>query len=326
MGLTVGALVAGASPAAAGVTLGQVPTVSPSFANSPETDWLEPTVTTGFNSYVVPAGGGAITSWSTFGAKTSCTPSCGMTLLVLRPAGGTSYNVVAHDGPHTITSAALNTFSGLNIAVQAGDVVGLNNAGGDPSGDAPVFPTPDASEETLLIDGGGFMDGSTLPFTSSPGRYLLNLSVQLGEPSTPTAPAPPVPAGEETKESPKSGGSSHIGTPGGTVEASGGSAVVTVECAGEAPCSVEVTMSSSPNGHAANASSKRKVVLVGRAEATIQAGKTERVRVKLTKAGARLLRAHHGRIAAKLLITGTGGTARIDISRSVIVAAHPHRK
>lgn len=320
--------------ASAGVVLGQVPAVAPSFANSPPLDSLQPVVV-GANSYVVPAGGGTITEWHTFGANIACS-KCAMTLLVLRPAGGNSYTVIAHDGPRPITSNVLNTFGGLAIPVQAGDVVGLRNVGGEPTGDAPVFRSPVVKgpgetneylqEAWLAHSYTSPEDGLTFAFSPSTGGYLLNLSVQLGEPA-PGSPPPPPPTGEKAKEKPKEEKVGSVGTPEGTVEVSGGSVKVTVECKGEPPCSVEASLSSSSSGHAARASraKKPKPILLARVKATIPGGKRQRLVLKLTKAGKSLLRAHHGHISAKLLITGTAGAAQIDVSRTVVVRSRRGR-
>ena len=117
---------------------------------------------------------------------------------------------------------------------------------------------------------------------------------------------------------PTGGGSSHVGSSGGTVGASGGSATVIVQCVGEAPCTVEVVMTSSPSGHAASVSKLKRLTL-GRAKRTIPAGRTERIRIKLTPAALKLLRAHHGRIHARLTITGKGGTSAITLSKVVLL-------
>lgn len=49
-----------------------------------------------------------------------------MTMKVFRQVSGLTYQVVAHDGPRTLTPSSLNTFQ-TNLAVKAGDYLGLHN-------------------------------------------------------------------------------------------------------------------------------------------------------------------------------------------------------
>jgi len=113
-------LTASASPAGASITIGQLAPETSSNCRG-TLDWVQGTVTSG--TYVVP-GTGTITSWS-HNAK----PVAGqqLTMKVFRPLGGASYMVVGHDGPRGLTGGTVNTFP-ANVAVKAGDVVGLNTA------------------------------------------------------------------------------------------------------------------------------------------------------------------------------------------------------
>jgi hypothetical protein len=74
-------------------------------------------------TYVVPSGGGTITSFS----FASIADSAGQQLdfLVLRPAGGSNYTVVGKTGLVTLAgTGAVESFP-ANIAVQAGDILGF---------------------------------------------------------------------------------------------------------------------------------------------------------------------------------------------------------
>jgi hypothetical protein len=109
-------------------------------------------------AFTVPAGGGIITSLSTNA------PSAGghVTLKVLRPAGGGNVTVLASTPPITET-AGVNTVA-MNLAVQAGDLLGIYTpdgsncavatpgsvfykepAGGDPAVGATIAPTSPAA-------------------------------------------------------------------------------------------------------------------------------------------------------------------------------------
>jgi hypothetical protein len=120
------------SPAGASVTIGQLaPGASPTaFCNfTGALDLLQPTVTSG-NGYVVPALPGVnslvISSWST---NASVGTGQVLTFKVFRPVSGTTYSVVAHDGPRQISPSTVNTFPGLSISVRPGDVIGFQHSG-----------------------------------------------------------------------------------------------------------------------------------------------------------------------------------------------------
>lgn len=77
-------------------------------------------------SYVVPAGGGSITSWSTL-VGTGLANLGPASLEVWRLASGT-YTLVGIGSPQTLTPGALNTFP-VNITVQGRDLLGLHVGG-----------------------------------------------------------------------------------------------------------------------------------------------------------------------------------------------------
>ena len=108
--------VAGASPAMASVTIGQLaPSSPPANCAFGPLDIIVPTVTSG-NSYVVPGGGGRITSWSTNAAAGAGQM---LTMKVVRKvADPMTYRAVGHDGPRPLDPGVLNTFA-VDIAVHA---------------------------------------------------------------------------------------------------------------------------------------------------------------------------------------------------------------
>jgi hypothetical protein len=111
-------------------------------------------------SYVVPAGGGTITSWSLRGAPSSLSclvGGCNARLQVMRPGDGGAYTLAAQSLQQTIPAGKVSTFS-TSLPVQAGDVLGLlgtnvplQGAGG--SGDL-------VGSLTGLIGGGGLVNVS----------------------------------------------------------------------------------------------------------------------------------------------------------------------
>ncbi|HEY5194795.1 MAG TPA: hypothetical protein VIJ39_13130 [Solirubrobacteraceae bacterium] len=101
-----------------------------------------------------------------------------------------------------------------------------------------------------------------------------------------------------------------------TVVVSQGRAVVPVRCSGDASCSIELSLGSSPHG-AIVARTVEHPVPMGSAQRTIAGGKDAKVGIVLSGTGIRLLHAHRGRVQAQLVINGRGGSAPIHASKSV---------
>jgi hypothetical protein len=171
--LTLGAT---ATPAmAATATIGQLapgnPAPSGTCLDFTPIDRLQPTVSSG-NSYVVPDGGTAITSWSTNG---SADLNQTLTLKVFRKvADPASYEVVAHD-TEPIVSGSLNTFP-VNLPVQSGDVLGSTT---NPGASGCAF----AAGDSYLSLAGSLGDGQAGSFSAPPSNRLnLSAVVALAKP------------------------------------------------------------------------------------------------------------------------------------------------
>jgi hypothetical protein len=175
--MAVVALIAtSASPAGAAVTIGQIAPATPptNTCSVLPFDRVQPSVTSG-NSFVTPATG-TITSWSNnAGAGTGQT----LALKVWRQVSGMTYMAVGHDIPRSLTGSALNTFSGLNIPVKAGDILGLNQASPNPTG--CLFDVPG---ESTLISPGNLADGASGTFISAVVERRLNISAVVNPTNT----------------------------------------------------------------------------------------------------------------------------------------------
>jgi hypothetical protein len=117
-----------APPSGAAVTLGQIgPPPMGSGACGNGLDLIQPAVGSG-NPYVVPNTGGVtswkLTSWTTLGGGG---PEQRALKIFRKIAEPDTYEVVAHDGPRTLTpgGTAGNTFA-TALPVRAGDVLGLH--------------------------------------------------------------------------------------------------------------------------------------------------------------------------------------------------------
>jgi hypothetical protein len=145
-------------PAAGAVTIGQLAPGTPTATCTGLADFGGGNGTNG-SSYTVPAGGTTITSWST-NAAPGANPS--LKFKVFRLVAGLDFKVVAHDGPRPLSGGTVNTFSGLSIPVQPGDLIGLNSADASlaiPS--ACIFGTPGG---LLYVQAGDVADGSSGTF------------------------------------------------------------------------------------------------------------------------------------------------------------------
>jgi hypothetical protein len=122
-GLLVVPLLDSDAPAGAAVTVGQVAPATPATNCEAPVDRVQPTVSSG-TSYVIPANG-TITSWSTNAGGVAGE----LKLKVFHPVTGTTFTATAQDGPRNLTLNTLNTFT-TNVAVKAGDLLGLNSFSG----------------------------------------------------------------------------------------------------------------------------------------------------------------------------------------------------
>jgi hypothetical protein len=171
---------AGALPAAApaSVTIGQL---APSFPPPAECvggtfDNVQGNLATG-NSYVVPPGGAAITSWSTNAAAGAGQM---LKLKVFRKiAEPATYMAVGHDGPRLLAPAAINTFP-THIPVQPGDVLGINSLNANQVPNACDFETFNPADTEPYL-AGDLPDGSSAAFeTAGISQLRVNATAVVG--------------------------------------------------------------------------------------------------------------------------------------------------
>jgi hypothetical protein len=158
-----------AMPARAAVTLGQL-APAPAFPDCPATDppgadYLQPSVTGG-NLYIARQAG-TITSWST---RSSGSGATYVFKVFRRTSDPDVFQVIAHGPPRMLTSG-VNTVP-VNIAVRSGDMIGINESGGENS---CTFAQPG---DAVLTRGGSLSDGSSGTFAPQ-NNVRLNLSAVL---------------------------------------------------------------------------------------------------------------------------------------------------
>jgi hypothetical protein len=177
----------GPASAQALTTIGQLaPANPPTTCVGGPNDAVQAQLSSG-TSYSVPAPGGVITSWSTNAAA-----GTGQTLKlkVFLPVSANSYTVVAHDGPRTLIPSALNTFA-VEIPVQAGDVIGLNDQNAPAAHSACLFKTGETGDEFAASAIGDAADGSTETIAPAAGGFKLNITATVQQPPAITAVGPP---------------------------------------------------------------------------------------------------------------------------------------
>ncbi len=104
-------------------------------------------------------------------------------------------------------------------------------------------------------------------------------------------------------------------SPGSVLKVSHGRTAISLQCVGQSACQVEVTLLSGQPGGAAEASSD--VGSLARARRTIPAHQSCGISIALTRSGLGQLRAHRGRVGARLVIDGMAGAAPIHLNRAV---------
>jgi hypothetical protein len=160
------ALVA-AQPASANVTLGQLAPTTPSDDCSSTADYLQPSITGG-NLYIARQAG-RITSWST---RSSGDGATYVFKVFRRTSDPDVFQVTAHSTPHELTSG-INTVP-VNIAVRAGDMIGLHENGAL----VPNSCTFSQPGDGVLKADGNLSDGATGTFAPV-NDVRLNVSAVL---------------------------------------------------------------------------------------------------------------------------------------------------
>ncbi len=163
------ALPASASAAATiGATGGNGATDCP-----PDFTWAQDSTAVGSPTYVVPAGGGVITSWSHDRGPALATAQ--LRLKIFRKTAPNTYLTVGQSDFETLATAGVNTFA-TRIEVQGGDILGLRLTA------APVSCRRSGSTGDAAVASG---PGQPDPLIGSPvslgtvGPYLLNLAATV---------------------------------------------------------------------------------------------------------------------------------------------------
>ncbi len=169
-------LTVGVTCAQAQVTVGQLATPDPpALCTGGPNDIIQSSLADG-NSYVVPAAG-VITSWSTEAASGA---GQRLKLKVYRPLGGTSFLVVGADGPRSLTPAVLDTFP-IDIPVQAGDLIGLNDENAPEAPNACLMSTTESGDIFGASTSPPAEVGATITMNPIATGFKLNLSASLLE-------------------------------------------------------------------------------------------------------------------------------------------------
>jgi hypothetical protein len=154
------------APAAASVTIGQLPPDAPSpDCVASNVDYLQTSVTGG--DLYIAREAGTITSWSTI----SSGPGAAYVFKIFRRTTDPDvFEVIGHAPAHTLTFGR-NTV-GVSLAVKSGDLIGLNETG------PPNSCTFSMSGDSVLSRAGNLSDGAMGAFGPQ-NDIRLNLSAAL---------------------------------------------------------------------------------------------------------------------------------------------------
>ena len=165
-------LAVSAPPATAAVTIGG--TGGNGAADCPpDFTWAQDSTAVGSPTYVVPAGGGVITSWSHDRGPASATAR--LRLKVFRETAPNMYLTVGESDFETLTAGGVNSFA-TRVEVEGGDILGFRLTA------APVSCRRNGSTgDVAVASGPGQPDppvGSPFAFGTVPG-FLLNLAATV---------------------------------------------------------------------------------------------------------------------------------------------------
>jgi hypothetical protein len=171
--VAVAALItASPSPAGAAVTIGA--TGGNGAADCPpDFTWAQDSTAVGSPTYVVPAGGGVITSWSHDRGPASATAQ--LRLKVFRKTAPNTYLTMGQSDFETLSAAGVNSFA-TRVKVEGGDILGFRLTA------APISCRRSGSTGDMAVASGPAQPdppiGSSVSFGSA-GAYLLNLAATV---------------------------------------------------------------------------------------------------------------------------------------------------
>lgn len=292
-----------------------------------------------------PVGGSVVLTGVACPSTQQCTAVGGTEEVTFNPSEPGSVTPVTIDsGGVGLSSVACPSTTQCTAVDSLGEAVTFN-----PS--APGTPTParisktgltsiacPTEQECVTVDGAGqAFVGTTGSSTTTGGSGGQTGSTGTG--STVNGTTGGGTTGGSTS-TPGAGGHHAVPQPSGTV-AQGNEVHVTLKCLGseDAPCEVLATISVTETGNAhkataATASRKTKpkhlTLVIGRLAASIPAGSTRQLTVKLNAAGQRLLAAKHALrvrfVLSQLPAAGTGGASILQQTTLTLTAPHPQHK
>jgi hypothetical protein len=255
----------------------------------------------GVNFYNQPAGGALATeNWRAEDAYDAAHAAVGGEngALVITAQANTIPDVTPPtgtiSGPTTVTSGTAVTYS-AQVADNAG------GSGINPNGytwTVAGFPAQHGASATYTFPSGAGSERITLTFADNAGNQATaTLDVTVKAASAPVS-------------------------IGGTGSSNGTTVTITVSCV-STPCTVTIVITASSPSHTTRAVSakKTKVVTIATGTVTLKKSGQNKVAVKLTKAGKKLLKKNHGRLKAKVLASTTIAGHTAKASRTIHITS-----
>jgi hypothetical protein len=158
--------------ASAGVTIGA--TGGNGAADCPaDFTWAQDSTAVGSPTYVVPAGGGVITSWSHDRGPAAATAQ--VRLKVFRKTSPNNYLTVGQSDFETLAAAGVNTFA-TRVRVEGGDILGMRFTA------APISCRRSGITNDLAVASGPLQPDPPIGSSAALGNvngYLLNLAARF---------------------------------------------------------------------------------------------------------------------------------------------------
>jgi hypothetical protein len=326
--LTAGALAVTAAPAAAATSLGGIAPGLAGLGGCTNCGQLQTQTAPGSVPYVVPAGGGVITSW-TFRDVTKATAA---RLRLFEPGPGAGQYTLIAETPYrdfnlgetatTLTQIPVAAGVHLGIAVTAADQQYYTlNSGDKVSSNFDVLAPIGASQLLTESDGRHVNIAATLEPDADHDGY--GDETQDACPSDPTQQlncsqgAPPIPAAPHQPSPPSTPTPPAAGNQTGAITVKAGSFVSLVTPARESIKSGFVTVAATSVGQVTlSASGKVSGRALGSTTTTIAAGQRVTLKLRIPKKTLHAVRkrlAHHQKVSAKVTVSANGTTTAVTV-------------
>lgn len=267
---------------------------------------------TGEQVFLQPVNYAALVAESTPAPSPSSTPTAAADTVTTVQTSGTANGASLTISAGTIGESDRATITGANGAIATGTVsYGLFTSSSCTAASEVYHPG------TTSVSAGVAGASAGVPTALSPGKYYWQ-AYYSGDPSN--VPNLSACGSEVLTVVPAT-------TIGGSGSSTGTTVTITVTCEAT-PCTVTVTITVPSSSASATVASKKKAkaVTLASGKFTILTKGSKKLTVHLTKAGRKLLGAHHGRLSAKVLVADKTEGGTVLTTRTIKFTPAKHKK